>query len=155
MPIIDKIASILTGGAGKFVTDTINTLSTNQEEKAAMLLAWETEKNNAAEQIEIAHNAEMNSARDMQKAALSQGDTFSKRFVYYLAAGVILGVFIFDYLFFFVHFPADNKQTIDSIAFLLNGTGLISILGFFYGSTKSSREKDETLAEAVKSLSKK
>ena len=91
--IFSKGAESIVGAIGKAIDDNV----TNKEEK--MLL------NNEMQKIVTAHVQEMeklsierarleiedrDSARKMQMAALAQNDTFSKRFVYYLAAFVLV-----------------------------------------------------------------
>lgn len=86
------------------------------------------------------------SARDMQTAALSQDDVFSKRFVYYLAAfwSIIAGVFIFAITFGSV--PEDNIRFADMVSGFLLGTVIATIMNFFFGSSFGSSKKTDILA---------
>jgi len=85
--------------------------------------------------------ADVNSAREMQREALKQEDKFSKRFVYYFA--ILLIIISFSYIFFtsFYTIPIANARIID----LLTG-GVIAVIStivnFFFGSSKGSRDKD-------------
>ncbi|MCK5774808.1 MAG: hypothetical protein KAH25_01460 [Bacteroidales bacterium] len=84
---------------------------------------------------------DVNSARDLQKEALQQNDIFSKRFVYYFA--IILVVISFTYIFVtsFYKMPETNNRLVD----LLTGgviTIISTIVNFFFGSSKGSRDKD-------------
>ena len=84
-----------------------------------------------------------NNARDMQKVALQQDDTFSKRFVYYLASfWSIVGVI---YIFFitFAPIPETNVRFADTVLGFLLGTILATIINFFLGSSKGSTDKQD------------
>ena len=89
--------------------------------------------------------ADIQDARGMQKEALRQVDTFSKRFIYYLSILVIVLVFIFDYMLFFIDYPPANRDMINQVSGILNASALIMILAFFYGSSKSSGDKNDML----------
>lgn len=95
--------------------------------------------------IEQAYLKDKDSARQMQVEALKQTDTFSKRFLYYLATGVILLVFTFDILMFFVHYPQENRDMINQVCGILNATALVMVLSFFFGSSKGSEDKQVQL----------
>lgn len=81
------------------------------------------------------------SARDMQKQALLQNDIFSKRFIYYFAFAIFTFSALVITLLFFVEIPSDNQRIIDMAIGILLGTGLVGIIQFFYGSSKSSEDK--------------
>lgn len=86
-----------------------------------------------------------NSARDMQKVALQQDDTFSKRYVYYLAT--FWSVFGVIYIFFitFGNIPANNVRFADTILGFILGTIIATIINFFFGSSKGSTDKQEMI----------
>lgn len=86
-------------------------------------------------------------ARAMQVAALQQDDTFSKRFVMYLA--VFWSVTAVAYIFFitFGSIPENNVRFADTILGFLLGTVVATIINFFLGSSAGSKEKTEALAE--------
>ena len=89
-------------------------------------------------------------ARDMQAAALGQSDVFSKRFVYYFAA--FWSVFAVAYIsaITFATIPQGNIRFADTIIGFLLGTVVATILNFFYGTSKSSQDKTDKLAEMAK-----
>ena len=91
-----------------------------------------------------------NDARDMQKEALKQEDVFSKRFVYYLAAfwSLLAGTFII--MVFFVDIPVANARYVDTIIGFLLGTIVATIINFFFGSSKGSKEKTDQLSTMIK-----
>ena len=86
-----------------------------------------------------------NSARDMQKTALTQEDTFSKRFVYYYA--IVMTVFTFSYILAitFVPIPESSVRFADTVLGFLLGVGLASIINYFYGSSSGSKSKTEAM----------
>ena len=97
--------------------------------------------------------ADMNSARNMQIAALNQDDKFAKRFIYYLAALVITIVVAFDFCLFFIKYPPENKEMINMIAGILNSTALVMVLGFFFGSSKGSGDKSVAMDKMMDKIS--
>ena len=90
--------------------------------------------------------ADRASAREMQMAALAQSDVFSKRFVYYLAT--FWSVFAVAYILVItlVDIPEKNIRFADTILGFILGTVIATILNFFYGSSRSSQEKTDKLA---------
>ena len=81
--------------------------------------------------------ANVNSAREMQKAALQQNDVFAKRFVYYLAAfwSVIGSVY-----FFMVTFsPVSNEKMADIILGFLLGSIVGVMINFFFGKEHTTK----------------
>ena len=86
-----------------------------------------------------------NDARDMQKVALQQDDTFSKRYVYYLAT--FWSVFGVIYIFFitFGNIPANNVRFADTILGFILGTIIATIINFFFGSSKGSTDKQDVI----------
>lgn len=82
--------------------------------------------------------ADRDSARDMQEAALSSGDKFASRFVYYLAIfwSIIGATFIV--LVFFVAPPENNLRLVDTLEGFLLGTIVSTIIGYFFGGVIKS-----------------
>jgi len=91
------------------------------------------------------HNANTADARDMQKVALGQDDKFSKRFLYWMAAGSLL--FGFTYIFFitFTEIPESNQRFADTILGVVIATIITTIYNFFFGSSKGSKDKDNNI----------
>lgn len=104
--------------------------------------------------LEKAYLADTGSARDMQMTALNQDDLFSKRFLYYFAIGwsIIATVFIFGITFWPV--PETSVRFADTILGFLLGTIVAQIIAFFFGSSRSSKEKDDVVAALTKGVSK-
>lgn len=74
-------------------------------------------------------------AQSLQIEALKQDDTFSKRFVYYLATfwSVVGALYIF--LITFIQIPTVNQRFADTTLGFLLGTIVATIIGYFFGSS--------------------
>jgi hypothetical protein len=101
-------------------------------------------------EIEMAYLKDVDSARQMQVSALSQDDLFSKRFVYYLAIFWSLTAALFIGFVTFTTIPEQNIRFADTIIGFLLGTIISTIMGYFYGTSKSSQNKDELIRQVVK-----
>lgn len=88
-----------------------------------------------------------NDARDMQKVALQQDDTFSKRYVYYLATFWSFVAVGYIFLITFLTIPASNVRFADTTLGFLLGTIVATIINYFFGSSKSSSEKNQLLLD--------
>jgi hypothetical protein len=109
------------------------------------------EREHAQKLLELI-NEDVASARQLQKAALEQEDLFSKRFIYYFAA--FWSLFATGYISFitFGSVPFDNVRFADTVLGFLLGTIIATMIGFFYGSSSSSRNKDGVLEDFVDKL---
>ena len=85
----------------------------------------------------------------MQVESLKQNDLFSKRFVYYLTISIVAFVFLMVVCLFFVDIPKENKTIIDMVVGIVIG-GYTSIIAFYFGSSKSSKDKTSQLTELYK-----
>ena len=121
--VLKEVGDIL--GAG---TDP-ESIALSQEFKAKML-EFEIENN----KLEL---EDKKSARAMQESALQQGDLFSKRFIYYLAAfwSVVGAMFVF--LVFFVDIPEKNLRLVDTLEGFVLGNIVASVMSFFFGGMVS------------------
>ena len=90
------------------------------------------------------------SARDMQKAALAQDDKFSKRYVYYLATFWSIVGMLYIFLITFMEIPEKNVRFADTILGFLLGTIVATIINFFFGSSKGSKDKHDSMKEFLK-----
>jgi hypothetical protein len=111
-------------------------LSEEEKAEAAELVKLELE----AYRIDAEDRA---SARNLQIEALNQSDNFSKRFVYYMAAfwSVVGAV----YLFLVTFTNVTNEAHANTIIGFLLGTIVATIINFFFGSSKGSKDKNELL----------
>jgi hypothetical protein len=96
------------------------------------------------------HLENVKDARGMQTAALAQSDVFSKRFVYYFASFWSVCAVVYIGFITFSVIPAANVRFADTILGFLLGTVVATILNFFYGTSKSSQDKTDKLAEMAK-----
>jgi hypothetical protein len=96
------------------------------------------------------HLANVKGARDMQNNALNQSDVFSKRFIYYFASFWSVSAVVYIGFITFATIPKDNIRFADTIIGFLLGTVVATILNFFYGTSKSSQDKTDKLAEMAK-----
>lgn len=164
MPIGKLISGLFSDGTSKLidsVSGAVDKFVFSKEERAAIDADLQKEINRhmeamsaAAAQIEQAYLQDVANARAMQVTALNQTDIFSKRFVYYLATGVILLTFGYDFALLFIHYPEANRDLINMVAGVLNTTCLATIIAFFYGSSKSSHDKTALLDEQAKQSNK-
>lgn len=89
-------------------------------------------------------------ARAMQIAALQQDDWFAKNFLYIFTS--MWSIFAMSY-FAFVTFgtvPASGVRMADTILGVLIGTVLTGFFNFFFGSSKSSKDKTDALMKGMK-----
>jgi hypothetical protein len=110
-------------------------------------LAFENKKedNRASEAVIAEVNKNTADARAMQVAALGQDDKFSKRFVYVFAAGWSIVAVVYIFMITFMNIPTANVRFADTVLGFLLGTIVATIINYFYGSSKSSADKNEVM----------
>lgn len=84
-------------------------------------------------------------ARDMQKIALQQSDTFSKRFTMYLTVFWSVSAVAYVGFITFGVIPDNNVRFADTILGFILGTVVSTVLNFWFGSSIGSKEKGEAL----------
>jgi hypothetical protein len=89
-------------------------------------------------------------ARHMQEVALAQDDVFSKRFIYYLAAFWSIFAVVYICAITFLTIPETSVRFADTILGFLLGTIVATILQFFFGSSKSSKDKTDAMIKGLK-----
>lgn len=109
------------------------------------LLRLRHEDNKIDAEIEKAYLADLDSARKMQIAALQQDDKFAKRFLYWYAIAWTVASFGYIAGVTFLDIPPANQRVVDTILGFVLGTALASILAFFFGSSKGSKDKDAAM----------
>ena len=141
-------ASVLIGS----VTTMIDEVVTNKEERETLKLAAQKQVQDYTIKMEEFAQAsdkmfleDKQSAREMQKASLSQNDLFSKRFVYYLSIGLAFTAIAYDFLLFFVTYPEANRDMINFVCGIINTGAFMSVINFFLGSSKGSADKQEMI----------
>ena len=91
-------------------------------------------------------NEDRASARHMQEVALQQDDKFAKHFIYWFAWFWSIGSMAYFFAITFGTVPASGKDFGNIILGFLLGTAVATIISFFYGSSKSSKDKTETMS---------
>lgn len=94
-------------------------------------------------------NADRDSARHMQETALNQDDKYAKHFIYNFAWFWSVGSMIYFFAITFGQVPASGKDFGNIILGFLLGTAVATIISFFYGSSKSSKDKSDTLSKEL------
>jgi hypothetical protein len=94
-------------------------------------------------------NADRDSARHMQETALTQDDLFAKHFIYWFAWFWSVGSMAYFFAITFGTVPASGKDFGNIILGFLLGTAVATIISFFYGSSKSSKDKTETMSKEL------
>lgn len=101
------------------------------------------------------HQQDRESARGTLKTALSQGDIFSKRFVYIYATAITALTFIYIFGVTFFEIPESNIRIVDTTLGFLLGVSLSAIVQFFFGSSQGSSDKQEKINDLYDSMGKK
>lgn len=97
--------------------------------------------------LEKAYLLDVQNARQMQIAALSQDDLFSKRFVYYFAIFWSLFSMAFFTAVTFLPIQGFGQRIADTILGVLVSTIITGIFHYMYGSTRGSAAKTEMIAK--------
>ena len=133
------------GGTVGSIGDAIDKNVTNKEEKMKL-------KNEiAAKMAQFELDAQSmilddrKSAREMQMTALSQSDTFAKRYIYFLASGVLLAAIGSGAVLMFVDIPLENKRLVEMFFDIFLFAGAITVINFFFGSSTGSTNKQKVI----------
>jgi len=94
-------------------------------------------------------NADRDSARHMQEVALQQDDKFAKHFIYWFAWFWSVGSMVYFFAITFGTVPASGKDFGNIILGFLLGTAVATIISFFYGSSKSSKDKSDAMSKEI------
>jgi uncharacterized membrane protein len=97
-------------------------------------------------------NANTANARAMQVAALQQSDTFSKRFVMFLATGWSVFAMAYIIAITFATIPESNLRFADLVLGFLLGTIVATIINFFFGTSASSSNKSGAITDLAQSV---
>lgn len=156
MSIFGKIFGAGAGEILKPVSDILDNLTTNKEEKIKAQAELEKVLNDFIIQKETMANTvielylkDTQDARSLQKTAIASEDKFVRRFIYYLALVVLIAALSMMVLILTGEIPNENKE----FAYMIMGsltTSVATVLAYFFGSTKGSDSKNE----AIKNLSK-
>lgn len=94
-------------------------------------------------------NQDRDSARHMQETALNQEDKFAKHFIYWFAWFWSVGSMAYFFAITFGQVPASGKDFGNIILGFLLGTAVATIISFFYGSSKSSKDKTDAMSKEM------
>ena len=145
--------SKLFGNTGGSIIDSIGNVAdkfiTTKEEKERFKIEAQKALMELQQSSEKDYLQDMVNARDLQKSALGQLDNFSKRFIYYLAAFIVLSATGFGFCLFFVNVPEENRRLVEMFSDVYLFAGALSVLNFFYGSSQGSKDKS-TIIESNK-----
>lgn len=71
-------------------------------------------------------------------------DFIKEGYMYILGAIIVIGFFLLLYLLVYQQIPVDNKDILNIVVGALIGS-FTTVVGYFYGSSKSSADKTEML----------
>lgn len=89
-------------------------------------------------------------AQDMQKSALHQEDLFAKRYVYYLSSFWSLFAAVYIGVVTIIDIPQQNLRFVDTVLGFMLGTIVATIIQFFFGSSKGSKDAADKIHEMLK-----
>lgn len=76
---------------------------------------------------------------------MNDSDLFNRRFLAYFAVGLCAAAMAYVAAITFLPLPKDNARFADTVLGFILGTVMATPIAFFYGSSKSSQAKDETI----------
>ena len=139
---------------GQLSSDDLLKLKQYEMDHEEELIKLRLEDNKLSAEIEMAYLKDVQSARDMQVAALKQDDLFAKRFLYYFAIAWSAFAAIYILCITLINIPKDNQRFADTILGFLLGTIIAQIIAFFFGSSRSSQAKDATIRAVIEKAQK-
>tara|TARA_B100001939_G_C16910781_1_gene604444 strand:- start:892 stop:1119 length:228 start_codon:yes stop_codon:yes gene_type:complete len=66
-----------------------------------------------------------------------------KNFIHLLAMAVFLFSALVVLLLFFVEIPVGNQRIVDMVLGVIVGSGLVSVINYFFGSSEPKEEKEK------------
>ncbi len=72
-----------------------------------------------------------------------------KKVILGMAIGVLLISFAYLFMVTFLPIPQSGQKHSETVVGFLLGSGITFILAYYYGTSKSSSEKNETIAKLV------
>lgn len=86
---------------------------------------------------------------------MMSADVFAKKFNYLFA--IAWSIFAMGYIVIItlIDIPPENRRFADTILGFLLGTIISQVIGYFYGSSHSSKGKDATINQVVEALKSK
>ena len=146
------VAGPLGGMAVKVIADKLGV--ENEVNAVAQAIANNPQAAQILAEIDLAQfkaeAADRDSARQMQIAALQQEDRFAKHFIYWYAWFWSVGSTLYFFSVTFLPMPQGGRDFANIILGFLLGTAVATIISFFYGSSKSSKDKTEAIVREMK-----
>lgn len=144
--VVEKTLGIeIPDEASSLTPELLVQLKTKEMEHEEFLLDAAIKKQEVDLKAEAMYLEDTQNARSMQMEALKQDDVFSKRFIYYLAAGALITTATYIFIITFASIPEQNVRFADTILGFLLGTVVSTVMNFFFGTSKGSSEKNETI----------
>ena len=146
------VAGPLGGAAVKMIADKLGV--ENEVAAVAQAIAGDPDAARKLAEIDLAQfkaeAADRDSARQMQTVALQQEDKFAKHFIYWYAWFWSIGTTVYFFSVTFLTMPEGGRDFANIILGFLLGTAVATIISFFYGSSKSSKDKTEAMVKEMK-----
>lgn len=154
--IAPALATVVAGPLGGVAVKTIAEKLGVEDTVDAITAAIQTDPEAAQKLAEIdlkqfeAEVKDRDGARAMQIAALQQDDWFAKNFIYLFTS--VWSIFAMAYFAFvtFGNVPEGGIRMADTILGVLIGTVLTGFFNFYFGSSKSSKDKTEVMMKGLK-----
>lgn len=145
------VAGPLGGIAVKAIADKLGV--ENEVAAVAQAIAGDPDAARKLAEIDLAQfkaeAEDRHSARTMQIAALQQDDRFAKNFIYWYAWFWAVGSTLYFFCVTFLEMPQGGRDFANIILGFLLGTAVATIISFFYGSSKSSKDKTDALVKEL------
>jgi hypothetical protein len=146
------VAGPLGGAAVKAIADKLGVQ--NEVAAVAQAIAGDPDAARKLSEIDLKQfeleAKDRDSARQMQVVALQQEDLFAKHFIYWYAWFWSVGTTIYFFSVTFLTMPDGGRDFANIILGFLLGTAVATIISFFYGSSKSSKDKTDALVKDIK-----
>lgn len=146
------VAGPLGGAAVKMIADKLGV--ENEVAAVAQAIAGDPDAARKLAEIDLAQfkaeAEDRHSARQMQIAALQQEDKVAKNFIYWYAWYWGIGSTLYFFCVTFLEMPQGGRDFANIILGFLLGTAVATIISFFYGSSKSSKDKTDALVQELK-----
>jgi hypothetical protein len=84
------------------------------------------------------------------KSPPTNEDTAHDRRIFWMGTAILIMVLVIVLLLFFITIPAANKDVLNTVIGAIVGSGFGSVVGFYYGSSQSSKTKDDTITNLTK-----
>jgi len=86
-------------------------------------------------------------ARNMQIQIATSKETgwFAKNYVYLLSSLIVIAAIVFGVGLMYIEIPEQNKRMVEMFADIFLFSGAITIISFWFGSSKGSKDKTEKL----------